>query len=130
MSGSLEVNTHTIFVGELVDARLLGEGRPMTYAYYREVLRGKTPPTAPSYSVSAALHQRLSTPAPVPDEEGGNGRKAGMKKYVCDVCGYVYDPEKGDPESGVEPGLAFEELPDEWVCPVCGASKDEFSPAD
>ncbi|HPE64123.1 MAG TPA: rubredoxin [Methanothrix sp.] len=50
-----------------------------------------------------------------------------MDKYVCDVCGYVYDPEKGDPDSGVAPGTAFEALPDDWTCPECGAPKDSFS---
>jgi rubredoxin len=53
-----------------------------------------------------------------------------MKKYVCDACGWIYDPEKGDPDNGVEPGTAFEDIPDSWVCPECGAGKDEFSPAD
>lgn len=50
-----------------------------------------------------------------------------MKKYVCDVCGYVYDPAKGDPENGVKPNTAFKDLPDGWVCPVCGAGVDDFS---
>ena len=53
-----------------------------------------------------------------------------MKKFVCDVCGYIYDPEVGDPDSGIEPGMAFEALPEDWVCPDCGAGKDDFSPAD
>jgi len=51
-----------------------------------------------------------------------------MKKYVCGVCGYVYDPAKGDPDSGTPPGVPFEELSPDWTCPVCGAAKDEFSP--
>ncbi len=51
-----------------------------------------------------------------------------MKKYVCGVCGYVYDPAEGDKEGGIPPGTPFEDLPDDWTCPVCGASKDEFSP--
>jgi rubredoxin len=51
-----------------------------------------------------------------------------MKKYVCSVCGYVYDPAKGDPESNIPAGTAFEDLPDDWSCPVCGASKDQFEP--
>ena len=50
-----------------------------------------------------------------------------MDKYVCDVCGYVYDPAEGDPENGVAAGTSFEAVPDEWVCPVCGAPKSEFS---
>ena len=49
-----------------------------------------------------------------------------MDKYVCTVCGYVYDPEQGDPDNGVDPGTKFEDLPDDWECPVCGASKDDF----
>ena len=49
-----------------------------------------------------------------------------MKKYVCTVCGYVYDPEAGDPDSGVAPGTSFEEVPDDWACPVCGVGKDMF----
>ncbi len=49
-----------------------------------------------------------------------------MDKYVCSVCGYVYDPEQGDPDNGVEPGTKWENVPDDWECPVCGASKDEF----
>lgn len=49
-----------------------------------------------------------------------------MRKYKCSVCGYVYDPAYGDPTSGVAPGTAFEDLPERWVCPVCGAFKDAF----
>jgi rubredoxin len=48
-------------------------------------------------------------------------------KYKCMLCGYIYDPEKGDPDSGVEPGTPFEALPDGWFCPVCGASKSNFA---
>ena len=50
-----------------------------------------------------------------------------MDKYVCNVCGYVYNPAEGDPENNVAPGTPWEKVPDEWTCPVCGASKDEFS---
>ena len=50
-----------------------------------------------------------------------------MDKYICDVCGYIYDPEVGDPDGGIAPGTAFEDIPDDWVCPVCGVGKDDFS---
>ncbi|OMH41081.1 rubredoxin [Desulfurobacterium indicum] len=53
-----------------------------------------------------------------------------MKKYICSVCGYVYNPEKGDPSNGVSSNTPFEELPDNWVCPVCGAPKNAFVPED
>ena len=53
-----------------------------------------------------------------------------MKKYVCDPCGYEYDPTVGDPDNGIAPGTAFEDLPEDWVCPVCGVGKEMFSPAE
>ncbi len=53
-----------------------------------------------------------------------------MRSYVCDVCGYIYDPAEGDPDNGVKPGTAFEDLPADWVCPLCGVPKEDFSPAD
>jgi len=49
-----------------------------------------------------------------------------MDKYVCSVCGYVYDPEQGDPDNDVDPGTKWEDVPDDWESPVCGASKDDF----
>jgi rubredoxin len=49
-------------------------------------------------------------------------------KMRCKICGYIYDPEKGDPDNGVEPGTEFKDLPDGWVCPACGAPKESFEP--
>jgi len=49
-----------------------------------------------------------------------------MEKWTCTVCGYVYDPAVGDPDSGVKPGTAFEDLPDDWICPICGVGKEMF----
>ena len=60
----------------------------------------------------------------------GIGGITTMKKYVCGPCGYVYDPAVGDPDSGIQPGTAFEDLPDDWVCPICGVGKDMFSPEE
>lgn len=53
-----------------------------------------------------------------------------MKKWRCSICGYVYDPAVGDPENGIKAGTDFEDLPDRWVCPECGVSKDMFEPVD
>ena len=64
-------------------------------------------------------------PAPPPTPPG-----VPMKKWRCVVCSYVYDPASGDPENGVPPGTAFENIPDDWVCPLCGAGKDEFEAVD
>ena len=51
-------------------------------------------------------------------------------RYICSCCGYVYDPAQGDPMNGVPPGVPFEELPEEWVCPMCYATRDKFDPLD
>jgi hydroxylamine reductase len=53
-----------------------------------------------------------------------------MKKYICIVCEYIYDPEKGDPEGNIAPGTTFEDLPDDWVCPECYVDKDNFEPVE
>ena len=50
-----------------------------------------------------------------------------MQNYVCDVCGYVYNPTEGDPENGIQPGTPFMDLPDDWLCPLCGVGKEAFS---
>lgn len=53
-----------------------------------------------------------------------------MDKYVCVVCGYIYDPAVGDPDNGIAPKISFDDLPEEWVCPVCGAPQSEFELAE
>lgn len=108
--GRLDAGTHTIFTGEVVEAEKLSSGVPMTYAYYHEVKQGTSPETAPTF-----IRTEIQAKEPA------------MKKYICRVCGYIYDPEKGDPDSGVKPGTAFEALPENWVCPVCGAGKEAFN---
>ena len=53
-----------------------------------------------------------------------------MQRYQCKVCGYVYDPEEGDPDSGIQPGTSFDDIPEDWYCPVCGVNKTEFEPVE
>ena len=53
-----------------------------------------------------------------------------MKRYICDVCGYIYDEAAGDPANGVAAGTKWEDVPDSWVCPLCGVGKDQFSETD
>ena len=57
-------------------------------------------------------------------------RRVAMKKFECEPCGYIYDPVVGDPDSGIAPGTAFEDIPDDWVCPICGLGKDVFVPVE
>jgi rubredoxin len=113
---SVDVGTHTIFTGDVMGARVLRDGEPLTYADYHRIKKGKAPKNAPTYRAENET-----------GEQKREGEAGSMKKYVCDVCGYVYDPAEGDPEHGVEAGTPFESIPDSWVCPVCGASKAQFS---
>lgn len=109
---SVDVGTHTLFVGELSDADVLQKGTPMTYAYYHQVKKGTAPKTAPTYRGS--------------DEPAANTVAKPEGRYRCPICGYIYDPAVGDPEHKVKPGTRFEDLPDDWKCPVCGAPKSGF----
>lgn len=106
---SLDAGTHTVFIGRLIEAEVLRDEEPMTYAYYHEIKRGKAPKTGPTHI-------------------GGENKMATEKahKYECTVCGYIYDPDIGDPDSDIMPGTSFEELPDDWACPICGADKESF----
>jgi rubredoxin/flavin reductase (DIM6/NTAB) family NADH-FMN oxidoreductase RutF len=115
VTDSVDCGTHMLFAGRALRAETLKQGEPLTYAFYHEVKGGRTGKNAPGYAASLA-RQRLIE------------RRHEMKRYVCGVCGYVYDPEEGDPDNGVDAGTPFEELPDDWVCPVCGATKDQFEP--
>ncbi len=108
----VDAGTHTLFLGEVTEAAILKEGVPMTYDYYHRVTRRGMPPTAPTFLFPEK-------------KEGG----LAMDKYICTVCGYIYDPEVGDPDNNISPGTPFDDLPDDWTCPVCGAGKDKFSKA-
>lgn len=111
---SMDVNTHTIFVGEIMNAEVLTNQEPMTYAYYHEVKRGTTPKNAATFQATDLKKEEIKKEEKV------------MAKYRCTICGYDYDPELGDPDSGIKPGTAFEDIPDSWMCPICGATKDQF----
>lgn len=106
---SMNVGTHTIFVGEVMDTDILLDQEPMTYAYYHLVKGGKSPKNAPTYQKSQIEIEGVS-----------------VDSYKCQICGYVYDPKHGDPDTGIPPMTPFEELPDDWKCPICGAPKDKF----
>lgn len=117
--GKADAATHTIFIADVVTAEVLRKGKPLTYATYQEIKKGKAPKNAPTYKGPQAEEEHVKA------EEKKEGK---MQKYVCGICGYVYDPAEGDSEGNIPAGTSFEALPDDWVCPVCGAGKDEFSP--
>jgi flavin reductase (DIM6/NTAB) family NADH-FMN oxidoreductase RutF/rubredoxin len=109
---NIHAGTHTVFIGKVEEAEILREDAILTYDYYHKVKGGISPKTAPTYSSAVDTIKKKEVKK--------------MDKYVCTVCGYVYDPEKGDPDGGIPPGTKFEDIPDDWVCPVCGAAKEAF----
>lgn len=102
--------SHTLFIGQMIDSRILKSGKVMTYDYYHHVKRGTTPKTAPTFI----------------EEEMPGSRVSKLQKYRCTVCNYIYDPSIGDPDSGIQLGAEFKDISDTWKCPICGASKDKF----
>jgi rubredoxin len=102
--GELDCGTHTIFLGQVVECDVLGAAEPVTYAYYHAVKGGKYPKNAPTYQKEEPP-KTAAAPA------------AKAARYTCTVCGYVYDPEKGDPEGNVAAGTRFDDLPVDWSAP-------------
>ena len=120
---TIDVGSHTLFIGKVVACEQFNNGKiAMTYNYYRDVKGGRTPRTAATYQKTKEVSKSGQQKPAV-----SKGDKD-MQKYKCTMCGYIYDPAKGDPDNDIEPGTAFEDLPDSWVCPECGAAKDEFEP--
>ncbi|MCK5578494.1 MAG: flavin reductase [Planctomycetes bacterium] len=105
----VDVGTHTLFVGKVLEAGLLNEKEVMTYDHYHNVKQGKAPKTAPTYV-----------------KEDYQTKDSKKERYLCKLCSYIYDPLQGDPDSGIKPGTAFKDLPDGWLCPICDAPKSEF----
>ncbi len=109
--------THTVFLGEIAGSEVLSTAAPLTYAGYH-ARKGKAPKNAPTYRGGV-----VEPPAP-----SGRVAAAAASTWTCGVCGYTYDPALGDPSNGIKPGTRFEDLPDDWVCPQCGAPKSAFLP--
>ena len=110
---TIDVGTHLMFIGELVQSEVLDDkAEPITYQYYRQVKKAVAPKNAPTYVDKTKFEKRAESP--------------GSQKHKCTACGYIYDETKGDPSGGIDPGTKFEDIPDDWVCPVCGAEKEDF----
>jgi len=102
---TIDVGTHLMFIGELVQAEVLDEAAdPLTYLHYRREKKGMAPKNAPTYIDKSKLEKKS-----IGEEYG---------RYECPACGYIYDEEKE--------GVKFDDLPDDWECPICGEVKSEF----
>ena len=115
---AIDVGSHLVFVGLLKNNKVLqGDKDPLTYADYHNLRNGKAPKNAPTY-IKPEKAEEVSKNK---ETSGDN-----LAKYECLVCGHIYNPAVGDPDSGIAPGTSFEDLPDDWVCPDCGAAKEDF----
>jgi len=109
----IDLGTHIMFIAELIRAEILDEGAdPLTYAWYRAVRKGMAPKNAPTYVDKSKL-TGVAGSGKTPDKAADN-----KTVHKCSACGFVYDPDKE--------GQAFEDLPDDYTCPVCGADKEDF----
>ncbi len=117
---SMDTGTHILYVGELVNYDLLQENAtPLTYDYYRSVIKGISPKNSPTYL--GDYQKQVKEKIKIAETK---------QVYQCIVCGFIYDPEEGDPDSGIPPGTEFEDIPDDWMCPVCGVTKQDFKPIE
>ena len=119
LEDEIDTGTHIMFIGKAIDAEVLDPHSPaLTYGYYRDVIKGLSPENAPTYTDKSKLGETEIRSEVV------------LKKFKCLVCGYIYDPAEGDPTKNIPSGTAFEDLPDNWTCPICGVGKDEFTSID
>jgi flavin reductase (DIM6/NTAB) family NADH-FMN oxidoreductase RutF/rubredoxin len=110
---TFDLGSHFLFIGKVIDCDLLNNSaEPITYANYREVRKAKAPKYAPTYISPDKLKKKIVS--------------AASETYRCPVCGYVYDPEIGDSAAGIPAGTSFEDLPENWMCPVCSNPMSEF----
>jgi len=124
-----EIGTHVIFIGKVIDLDTTGNPfPPLTYDYYRYQIKGISPENSPTYIPKETKEH--GDEAVHTDEKTQAGDGKDLRKYKCTVCGHIYDPAEGDPPAGIAPGTAFEDIPDNWTCPICGVTKEDFVPVD
>lgn len=115
---TMDLGTHIMYIGELIQSEVLDDSlEPITYLYYRNVKKAVAPKNAPTYVDKSKLAEKPQEAKP--ESKGG-------KQYKCPACGYIYDEKEGDTDGGIPQGTKFEDVPDNWVCPLCGTEKEEF----
>lgn len=129
-----DVGSHFLFIGEVTEVDLLApEKDPLTYAYFRDELKLRAPERAPTYVDKTRLGEEATAEKEKEQLEATNDpataadhAKDPGPSYICTICAYEYDPEEGDESQGIPPGTPFEDLPDDWLCPMCSAAKSAF----
>lgn len=109
----IDLNSHILFIGDIKNSKSISTDKPLTYDYYRTVIKGKTPPNAPSYISEKAIKKDLN----IMEE---------ATQYKCRVCGYTYNPGVGDSSNNIAAGTMFTDLSEDYTCPICGVPKEDF----
>lgn len=119
VDAEIDTGSHILFIGKSVDAEVLNDkASPLTYQYYRDVIKGLSPENAPTYTDKSKLAE-----TEILEEQT-------LKKYQCLICGYIYDPAEGDAPKSIPSGTSFDDIPDDWTCPICSVGKEEFKEID
>lgn len=145
---SVDLGTHTMFLADVTDAQVLSDVPSATYTYYQEHIKPKPQDTAapktgwrciicgyiyegeelpPDFICPLCKHGVTDFEKIVPKTGTPKNEEEKTMKYVCNVCGYVYDEAIGDPDNGIAAGTKWEDLPEDFTCPLCGVGKDQFS---
>ena len=128
---SIDVGSHILIIGEVSDSDLLSGDEPLTYDYYREKYKMLAPKNAPTYVEKEKLkNDKVPEPVIKPEQKvevQSEKAEGDLSTYTCNICGFQYDPAEGDPAMGIPPGTPFEDLPEDYRCPICNASKDYFN---
>lgn len=125
-----DVGSHYLFIGEVTDGELLArEKDPLTYSYFRNEMKLMAPERAPTYVDKNKL-KKFQDENQQEEQNKVEVSEANKKdlgdKYICTICAFVYDPEVGDEAMGIPPGTPFEDLPEDYTCPICAAAKSMF----
>ncbi len=127
---TVDVGSHILIIGEVLDSDIISGEEPLTYAYYREKYKMLSPKNSPTYIERDTLDKETEpereTKEPIEKEKEKGSGSDNMSTFTCTICGFRYDPEEGDPTMGIPPGTPFEDLPDDYKCPICNASKEYF----
>lgn len=127
----VDVGSHFLIIGEVLESDVISGEEPLTYDYYREKYKMLAPKNAPTYVEKEKIENEVIPEAvskPEKVEEIVDAAKSGeASTYTCNICGFQYDPEEGDPALGIPPGTPFEDLPEDYKCPICNAGKEYFS---
>jgi len=124
---SVDLGSHYLIIGEVLDSDEISDEEPLTYQHYREKYKMYSPKNSPTYIEKSLLDAETSTTTEKEKiEEPEHEHIFDGESYVCVICGYTYNPEEGDPSMGIAPGTPFEDLPEDYRCPICNAAKEYF----